>query len=77
MKGRKIAVVTGAGRGIGKQIAYELADAGYVVAVSDIVEQAAQEAAAEIGQGSIPYPVDVSCFEQAASMVNDIIQPCQ
>jgi 3-oxoacyl-[acyl-carrier protein] reductase len=74
MEEKKVAIVTGAGRGIGKQIARQLADAGYIVAVSDIVEQAAREAAEEIGQDSLPYAVDVSCFEQAAGMVDDMVQ---
>jgi 3-oxoacyl-[acyl-carrier protein] reductase len=74
MEEKKVAIVTGAGRGIGKQIARELANAGYIVAVSDIVEQAAREATEEIGQGSLPYAVDVSCFEQAAGMVDDMAQ---
>jgi NAD(P)-dependent dehydrogenase (short-subunit alcohol dehydrogenase family) len=39
----KVAIVTGAGSGIGREVAYKFAEAGARVVVSDIVEAGAQE----------------------------------
>ncbi len=47
---RKIAVITGAGQGIGRAIAKELAAAGFFVAASDIIMAAAQRTVSEIHQ---------------------------
>lgn len=44
-----VAVVTGAGRGLGRLIAQGLADKGYTVCVTDIDGSAAQSAAEQIG----------------------------
>jgi len=46
----KSALITGAGQGIGRVIALELARQGADVVISDVNEQALQDAAAEIGQ---------------------------
>lgn len=43
-----VAVVTGAGSGIGRQLAYQLADAGAQLAISDIVEDSLQETFQEV-----------------------------
>lgn len=53
------AVVTGAGRGLGRQIAELLADRGHQVLVTDVDEAAAQQAAEEIGRGATAMVVDV------------------
>ena len=45
----KIAIVTGAGQGIGRGIATKLAAEGATVVVTDINETTAKETAAEIG----------------------------
>ena len=45
-----VAVVTGAGSGIGRQLAYQLADAGARLAISDIVEQNLEETRAEVSR---------------------------
>src|SRR3712207_5484689 len=61
------AVVTGAGRGIGRAIALTLARRGADVAVWDIDAQTAGETAADVvalGVRGAPFPVDVS--EKAA-----------
>ena len=57
------AIVTGAARGIGKSLALHLAGAGYNVAVSDILEDAAGETARELrslGVQSMAVRTDVS-----------------
>ncbi len=46
---RRVAVVTGAGSGIGRAIARELAGRGLVTVVTDVDEAAARAVAAEIG----------------------------
>lgn len=61
----KRAVVTGAGSGIGREIAMRFSAAGAAVAVCDVVKEAADKVAAEIaGAGSQvqPYVIDVSDF---------------
>lgn len=57
------AVVTAAGRGIGREIAASLADAGVNVALNDIDADAAEGAAADLSGAAgrvIPVPGDVS-----------------
>lgn len=54
----KVAMVTGAGRGIGAATAAALARAGARVAVADIDEAAAQETAQRIG--ATPFALDVT-----------------
>jgi NAD(P)-dependent dehydrogenase (short-subunit alcohol dehydrogenase family) len=58
-KGR-LALVTGAGDGIGRMLAHTCAACGMRVAVLDIREDAARSVAAEIGDGAIALVADVS-----------------
>jgi NAD(P)-dependent dehydrogenase (short-subunit alcohol dehydrogenase family) len=61
--GGKTAVVTGAGRGIGKAVADLLASAGAKVVVADILAPNAEAAAAEIRRGggeALAFTVDIS-----------------
>ncbi|MCI5076503.1 SDR family oxidoreductase [Oricola sp.] len=58
--GGKTAVVTGAAGGIGKAIATALRDAGCKVAVLDINLEAAQAAAAELGESALAVGCDVT-----------------
>jgi NAD(P)-dependent dehydrogenase (short-subunit alcohol dehydrogenase family) len=51
------AVVTGAGRGLGRQIARLLVERGHSVLVTDVDEPSAQAAADEIG--GVPFALDV------------------
>jgi NAD(P)-dependent dehydrogenase (short-subunit alcohol dehydrogenase family) len=55
----RTAVVTGAGGGLGRAIARELAGRGYAVQVSDIDAEAAARTAAEIGGSAHPTSLDV------------------
>ncbi len=57
---RRVAVVTGANRGIGREIASRLADEGVVVAVAARVLADATEAAAAIGGDAFPVQLDVT-----------------
>jgi NAD(P)-dependent dehydrogenase (short-subunit alcohol dehydrogenase family) len=53
------AVVTGAGGGLGRAIALELATRGFAVRVTDVDSEAAASVAAEIGAGATSSPLDV------------------
>lgn len=53
------AVVTGAARGLGRQIAAMLVERGYTVLVTDVDEVAAKEAATALGERAEPRAVDV------------------
>jgi NAD(P)-dependent dehydrogenase (short-subunit alcohol dehydrogenase family) len=67
----QVALVTGAGSGIGRAIAHALADAGARVAVTDIDLEAAQLAALEI-PGAIPMFLDVTSPENAETRVTEV-----
>jgi NAD(P)-dependent dehydrogenase (short-subunit alcohol dehydrogenase family) len=62
----KLAIVTGAGDGIGEMLARNLADAGMQVGVQDIRAEAAEQVAASIGGDAFPLVFDVS--DRAACM---------
>jgi NAD(P)-dependent dehydrogenase (short-subunit alcohol dehydrogenase family) len=57
------ALVTGAGRGLGFEIARELAERGYAVHVTDVDEAAAAEAASKLGGGAWSSQLDVADSE--------------
>jgi 2-hydroxycyclohexanecarboxyl-CoA dehydrogenase len=63
----KIAIVTGAGQGIGRAIAEKLAAEGATVVVSDINEATAKETADAIG--GVAMPADVTDRESVNAMV--------
>jgi 3-oxoacyl-[acyl-carrier protein] reductase len=56
----KVAIVTGAGSGMGEAIAHTYARGGAKVAVLDVNEQAAQRVAAAIGANAMPVACDVT-----------------
>lgn len=62
-KGR-LAVVTGAGDGIGRMLATKFAELGMTVCVQDIREDAAKAVAEDIGGGAFPLVFDVSDLDQ-------------
>lgn len=64
-----VAIVTGAGSGIGRAIALQLAAGGYKVLVNDFRLEAAQVVAAEIGTGAVASGGDVSVQADVAAMV--------
>jgi NAD(P)-dependent dehydrogenase (short-subunit alcohol dehydrogenase family) len=73
----KIALVTGAGRGIGKGIALTFAREGADVVVNDIDPKTAEATAAEarsLGRRSMAIQADVSKAEEANRMVERIIR---
>lgn len=70
----KVALVTGAGSGIGKAIAVRLRDLGAVVAVVDIEAASAEDVANEIGSDdtAIAIEADVTSEEAVARAVEEI-----
>ena len=72
----KIAIVTGAGQGIGKAIAIRLAEAGADVAIMDLNTDAAKSVAREIesiGRRSLPIQADVSQSKDVNAAVEQVI----
>lgn len=72
----RIAVVTGAGQGIGKAIALRLANAGADVAILDLNLSTAEEAANEIedlGRSAIPIPTDVTYADDVNAAVDKVL----
>jgi 2-hydroxycyclohexanecarboxyl-CoA dehydrogenase len=68
----KIAVVTGAGQGIGKAIAEKLAAEGATVVVTDVDESSAKETAETIGGGAVGLHTDVTSRESVHDMVEQV-----
>ena len=68
----KIAVVTGAARGLGRGIADRLASEGANVVVTDVNAEGAQQAASEIGGSAVGLGCDVSDYGSVEAMVADV-----
>lgn len=72
----KVAVVTGAGRGIGREIAFTLAAEGVRTAVLDVRQADLEEAGAEFqrrGWEGAPYLCDVRDAGRIAVVVEDVL----
>lgn len=69
----KTAIVTGAGRGLGKAMAQGLVDAGANVTLVELDTDVLDQAAAEIGGASIAAAGDVSNPEDAERIVADTL----
>ncbi len=67
------AVVTGAGRGLGREIARLLAARGHLVLVTDVDEGAAAAAAAELGDRGFSLAVDVRDDEQVTAARDTVL----
>lgn len=77
----KVAIVTGAGQGIGKGIAQRLAREGAQVVIAEYNAEAAGATAAEItaatieqGGAAFPYQVDISDTSATQRMVDDVAE---
>lgn len=69
----KIAIVTGAGQGIGRAIAHKLAAEGATVIVTDINEATAKDTAAAIGNGAIGLRTDVTDRDSVNAMADQVM----
>lgn len=73
----RVALVTGGNRGLGKQMALALAEAGARVALTSRAAERAQEAAAEIVQRSggtcVGYGCDVTNPDEVDAMVQQVV----
>ncbi len=71
----KVAVVTGAGQGIGKAVALRLAREGAEIAVAEINRETAEATARELqtlGRRALAHPVNVGCLVEIQSLVDHV-----
>jgi len=70
----KVALVTGAGRGIGKSIAQGLSESGASVAVNDIDERTAKMTAGILPGEARAFPADVSNPDAVQRMIDAVVE---
>ena len=71
----KVALITGSGQGIGREIAKTLASEGVIIAVNDYYEERANKVAEEIkqmGQNAEAFQSDIIRLEQVKEMMAQI-----
>ena len=72
----QVAIVTGAGRGIGKSVALRLAHEGADVVAVDIDAQNAEQTAQEIralNRKALAYRIDLTRVEEIRPMVDTVV----
>ncbi len=67
-----IAVVTGAARGIGKQLATDLLARGYRVVIGDLDLEATKATARELGEGASAVRLDVTDPQLVESVIDEV-----
>ena len=70
----RVAVVIGAGSGIGEASAKGLAAHGALVVCADIQQEAAEATASEIGERATALPVDITHTESVADLFRHIVE---
>lgn len=71
-RGKPVAVVTGAARGIGRRVAITLAGRGFVVCLNDL--EVPDEVLSETGDDALPLPGDVSSEDDVRQMVGLVVE---
>ncbi len=74
MRNEMIALVTGANKGLGKQVAKELVDRGYIVFVGSRDVSNGQQAADEIGEGAHAIQIDTTDEQSIAAAAKRITE---
>ncbi len=72
----KVAIVTGAGQGIGKAVALRLAREGAEIVVAEINRETAEATTAEIqtlGRRALAHPVNVASLAEIQSLVDHVV----
>jgi acetoin reductase-like protein len=72
----KVAIVTGAGQGIGRGVANRLAQEGAHIVVAEFNRASAEDAAKELstfGVEALAYPIDIGDPDQIPQMVVDVV----
>jgi NAD(P)-dependent dehydrogenase (short-subunit alcohol dehydrogenase family) len=72
MQAKQVALVTGANKGLGKQLANELVAHGYLVFVGSRVLSNGRKAVAEIGAGAVAIQIDVTDMQSIAAAAQRI-----
>src|SRR4051812_13610703 len=67
----KVALVTGAGQGVGAGIARALADQGATVVVNDLLPERAESLAASLGSDAFALPFDVTDYDEVGAAIAD------
>ena len=73
----RIAIITGAGQGLGRTVAREFADEGCAVALIDINPQTVGEAEAELkgkGYRAISYALDITDYQAYGKAITDVAE---
>ena len=70
----RVAVITGAARGIGKEIARKYIEHGAQVVIADILTDVGEAAAEELGAAARFCPCDISSYDQAGQLVDFAVE---
>ena len=70
------ALVTGAGRGLGREIARRLMERDYEVAIADVDEAEANSAARQLGDRAWALPLDVTDSAAVRAAADQLVERC-
>src|SRR5690606_18369223 len=70
----KIAVVVGGASGMARASAELLAERGATVAICDLESSAGSDVAKEIGGGTTFHPIDITDFEAAEKVLDEVVE---